>query len=316
MKLNLLPTYVTKGKATRNAAIFSVLLFLGSVGASVAMSWAANDLLQKNKAAEESMRPKAQATVDTYAYAQTIVGSEEVIRVVRNTALAQEMIRHNSKYPNFYNKFIRYIPPFFRLTSIAATPIDDKTSTVTMTGALKSYQQYADLMLILMRYPGAISVGRSGYVSTDPTVPPLSANNQSGTPLKPGETPLPSDPLERLEYLRSQNFSDPGFTGQGNFGTEGTDTRGAAPGYSIVTITVTVNENLQVPNINQTLSASGGGAAAPAGGPGAAGGFPGGRFPGAPGGFPGGPPGAPGGFPGAPGGRPDAGGPGGAPPVD
>ncbi|HEY0868710.1 MAG TPA: hypothetical protein VGE01_15100, partial [Fimbriimonas sp.] len=207
MKLNLLPTYVTKGKATRTAVIVSIIVFLASVAAAIGMSWAASELLAQNKNAEAKMREKAQATVDTYAYAASITQDPTVTQVLRNTALAQAMIAHNAKYPNFYNKFTRYIPPFFRLTSIQAVPNDAETATVTMNGALRSYQQYADLMLLLMRYPGAVSVGRSGFQSTDPVVPPVSPSNPTGRPMKPGETPLPQDPLERLQFLQSQNYS-------------------------------------------------------------------------------------------------------------
>lgn len=308
MKLNLLPTYVTKGKATRTAVIVSILLFLICVGLAIGMSVTAQARLTADKGVEEQMRPRAQAVVDTYDYANQVVNDPKVTQVMRNTALAQAMIAHNAKYPNFYNRFLRYIPPFFRLTSIQATAVsggDSPSSTVTMTGILKSYQQYADLMLALLRYPDAVSVGRAGYLSTDPFVPPLTADNQSGRAFKPGEPQLPTDPLERLRVLSSQSFSPPGYTGQGGFGSGTTGPRGVSPGYSQITVTMTVKNNLQVPDIVGTMSQSGGGsAAAPA-----AGGFAG--FSG-PGGGPGGPPGF-GGPPGM-GGPPGFGGPPGMPP--
>jgi hypothetical protein len=150
-----------------------------------------------------------------------------------------------------------------------------------MTGVLSSYQQYADLMLALMRVQGATSVSRSGYILIDPIVPNLTPEDQIGRPRPENAAPIPDNPLQRLEYFQSQG-STTGFAGAGNFGTGNDLTRGAMPRDSIVTVTLVVaGHDLRVPDARATLSASGG--ATPAGGPptGAApGGPPAGRPPG------------------------------------
>jgi hypothetical protein len=289
MKLNLLPTYVSKGKATKTAAVISVLLVFASVACSVMMSVAVNQRLQVDKQVMEDMRLKADNTVKTYDHAKELVDDPKVAQLIRNTGLANAMISHNDVYPNFYNRFLRYIPSFFRLTSIQATPNDKDSSTVTMTGVLKTYQQYADLMLALLRYPNAVSVGRQGFQSRDKVVQPLSASNPTGTALRPGEAPVPQDPLQQLQYFQGQNFAPRGYTGVGNFGAEGIGTRSAMTDYSLITVTMTVKDNLQVPDIAGTLSQSGGGAASaqtvsapggpPFGGPGGMPGMPGGGGP-------------------------------------
>src|SRR2546430_13626538 len=51
---------------------------------------------------------------------------------------------------------------FFRINSITATPNDANTVTVTMNGVIHTAQEYADLMLALLRIPGAQAVSRSG----------------------------------------------------------------------------------------------------------------------------------------------------------
>ena len=73
-----------------------------------------------------------------------------------------------------------------------ATPIDDNTSTVTLVGTLDSYQQYSDLMLALLRFPDAQSVGRNSYVSTDKIVPALTEVDQNGRPRGVNEAPVPA----------------------------------------------------------------------------------------------------------------------------
>jgi hypothetical protein len=179
------------------------------------------------------------------------------------------MIAHNTVYPNLYENLIRNNPPFFRWTSITATPINNEQATVTVTGTLTTYQQYADLMLALMRNPIVLSVSRQGYTSTDQFVPAIVPTDQSGKPRRPGETPIPDDPLERLAYFQAQGGSQQaGFTGEGNFGTGTESVRLAKPGDSLVTVSMVVKANLLVPNPRQTLQASGSAptAGAPAGG--------------------------------------------------
>lgn len=256
MKLNLLPVTVSRGARARNAWIASVVLIIAGIGSCVAMIVISQGDLQKVKAEVDDTRPQAQAAYDTAASADTIV--QEATGVTRNANLAKEMIAHNAVFPNMYDRVLAYIPSFFRLTHLAATPVDDKVSTVTMVGTIGSVQQYADLMLALLRNPDVVSVSRQGLTSTDMIVPALTPIDQVGRPRRPGEAPIPDDPLQRLTYFENQGATPRGYTGTGNFGTGTDTTRLAMPGESLVTVIMVVKGNLQTPDPRKTLQAAGG----------------------------------------------------------
>ena len=114
-------------------------------------------------------------------------------------------------------------------------------------------------------------------------VPGLSPEDQVGKPKRPNDPVIPDDPLQRLAYYQAQ-ASTQTYTGTGNFGSPDTALRLAGPDSSLFEVTLTMDANLQAPDVATTLK-SGGGAAAT-----------GGSFPGGPptGAFPGGPPGVPG----------------------
>jgi hypothetical protein len=144
-------------------------------------------------------------------------------------------------------------------------------------------------MLALLRIPGATSVSRTGFQMGDQYVPNLSVTDQTGRPIRPGEPPIPDDPLQRLDYFVARGGTT-GYTGVGGFGSGPENAvRGAMPNASQVTVTVTfpfeypkanpVYRGLLGPDPIATLRAAG---SAPAGG---AGTLPAG---------PAGPPGAPG----------------------
>jgi hypothetical protein len=294
MKLNLVPTYVSKERQGRTAIFGAVMLaVLGIVGAVMltSSSKAALDVAHNENT---NSIPPAQAAVDTSNQADTIIAS--AAQIIKDTNLAQAMIDHNDVFPDFYtNQIIPYIPPFFRINTLSAQPIDGETSVVTMVGTLKSFHQYADLALALMRIPGAVSVGRNGFTGEQFMVPALTPQDQVGKVRKPNDPPIPDDPTERLAYLEAQTPAPTGYLGVGNFGSGTEDPRGATPDESLITIQLTVRKNLQTPDPRATLRTSGAG---PAAGPGAAGltGF----------GGPGGPPGGPGGPPGMTGPPPSA----------
>lgn len=307
MKLNLLPATVSKGAKTRNAVIGSVLLVLVGIGASAFMitSSGADLAAVKNQVAEA--RPRAEKALNTANEADTII--VQANGVVLNTKLAQAMIKHNDKYPALYNELLEKIPSFFRVTNLRATPIDATSSQITMEGTLETYQQYADLMLALLRFPGTTAVGRNQYVTTEQVVPAITEIDQTARPRRIDEAPIPDDPLERLTYFQNQ-ASTPSYQGVGNYGSPTDDTRFALPNSSLITVTMVVNRDLRVPDVRGTLSASGGGGStttttAPGGvGFGGPLGAPGGI----PSGIPTGGPGGPGASSRGPGGRPGAGG--------
>ena len=209
--------------------------------------------------------------------------------IIRNINLADAMIKHNDVYPDLYNDLKPYIPGFFRVMQMSATPSGPDTATVRLVGTIKTFQQYADVMIALYRIPQAISVARSGYVNVDPYVPNLTDVDQNGRPIKPGEGNIPDNKYDRLAYYQAQS-APTGYLGQGGYGsTDHSEARGAMPGYSVVTLDVTLPRKLQTPVPGDTLRMQ----TATAGTVGTTGGTP------APGGF-GAPPGMPGAGPGMP----------------
>jgi hypothetical protein len=62
-----------------------------------------------------------------------------------------------------YNELMPYIPQFLRVRSINAASAGATRATVTIQGYLKTFQQYSDVMIALLRFPGCSAVGRSGF---------------------------------------------------------------------------------------------------------------------------------------------------------
>lgn len=261
MKLNLLPTYVSKEKQAKTAWVLSSLLALASVAAAVGMVIFSRQILDKNKAMDEALQGDYDRVKALAAKADTIIATAQPI--ILNTNLAQAMIAHNDVYPDLFDEVRQYIPPYFRLQSMAAVPNGPDSSTVTLQGVIQTQQQYADLMLSLLRIPGATSVSRDGYAIVSPRVPALSEIDQFGRPLRPGEGPVPTDPEERLAYYIGQGAIT-GFENAPGFGTGEPGLRGAMPDWSQVTVSVVIPKNIQTPDPRATLTSGGGGGQAPA----------------------------------------------------
>ncbi|RYG45658.1 hypothetical protein EON79_12105 [bacterium] len=300
MKLNLLPTTVSTERKAKGAVIGAVLIAVAGIIGGVLLTTVSRSNLQRAQALEQQVRPLAQAAVDTRALADKIISDSQGI--IRNSALAGAMIGHSRKYPDLYEKILPYVPPFFRVTSISATP-QGELSTVRIQGVLNTYQQYANLMLALLRIPGVQTVGRNGYLDRDLSVPNLTPTDQVGKPKRATDPVIPDDPLERLAYYQAQ-ASTQTYTGTGNFGSPDQALRLNGPDSSLVEVTLVMNANIQAPDVSTTLKSAGGGGAAAATRPGGAGlaGVPGGGMP-AGAGMPG--------VPGRPGGAPTRGGAGG-----
>jgi hypothetical protein len=298
MKLNLLPQTVSKGRALKTAWFFGALLMVGSLFLAIFLSVSAQGALTSAQAEAEGNKQGAADAVITAAHADDIVASAQ--DVIRDANLSKAMIDHNDVYPELYGEVLPYVPSFFRLTSISAAPIDGTTARVTLVGTVGSYEEYSDVILALMRYKLATTISRSGY-NYDPTiVPNLTPEDPIGAPRKQDATAVPQDQLAKLAYLESQPRQE-GYLDQGNFGASGTDTKGAMPGQSEITIVMTVTKDLQAPDPQATLAAAGGAAGAAAATTGAPGfGGPGGPPPGT---IPGGPPPGALGQGGPPGGR-------------
>ncbi len=291
MKLNLLPQTVSKGRQFKIAWTVGPLVLVACILASIAMGLSAT---ARKKNAEDSIQSSKDQYLNAVATSQKATDIvTQASQVIRDANLAKAMIDHNDVYPDLYNKIRGYIPGYFRVTSMSAQPVDGTNCTVTLVGTLGSYQEYADLVLALMRCKDVTSIGRAGYTYDRAIVPGISEQDPLGRPRKPSQPPIPDDQLQRLAYLQSQVRSG-GYQNVSNFGSGTEATKGAMPSDSLVTVTLSVKGNLQVPSVESTITAAGGGGGT-GGGPGAAGfgGPPG--MGGPPGGFPGGPPGAAGG---------------------
>lgn len=265
MKLNLLPTHVSKEGQTKIAVIMTSVLSLAAIGAAIAAVAYSNNELTLAKQRDEEAKPAYDKVVAISKQADDIMAGSVVID--RNVKLANAMMAHNGVYPALYREVLSYCPSFFRVNSIVAVP-NGQATTVTMTGVIQSYQQYADIMLAMLRIKDATNVTRAGYADTRPIVPSLNEQDQAGLPVRPGEQNLPSNPQDRLEALVARASAAPtGFQGVGGFGTV-TDTKGAMPDWSQITVTVTLNRNIQTPNPRATLTSQGGATTVPAGGSG------------------------------------------------
>ena len=256
MKLNLIPPSAARGSGSKVAWIFAVAIIGVSVYLAISMKGAGEAALATAKDDDAKFQSGSDQIVQLAASADSVIAKSAGYQL--NVQLAQAMDAHNPVYPNFYDQVFRYIPSYFRLTSIQATPADANTCTVTMQGTIGSFQQYANLMLALLRIPGAQAVSRSGYQLQDMYVPPLSENDQVGRAIKLGEAPLPDDPIQRLD-LKIASAGSTNYLGAGGFGTPGQPMqRGAMPGESLITVAVVMTKNLETPNPRDTLSGGGG----------------------------------------------------------
>lgn len=269
MKLNLLPTYVSKGNQAKTATVVSVLLGLLGVLGAVGMIFLSKGELTKAREDAASKQQRAADAVATSKQADKVVSDAQM--VIRNINLADAMLKHSDAYPDLYREMKPYIPGFFRITQMQATPIDAASCQLTLTGTVKTFQQYSDLMIALYRIPGATAVARAGYNLGDKYIPNITDTDQNGRPIKPGDTNIPDSKYERLAYFQSQ-AGVTGFTGEGGFGTaDDTQPRGAMPGYSLVTVSVVIPRVLQTPDPRATLNQQGPAPASTTGATGAAG---------------------------------------------
>ncbi|MEZ0327689.1 MAG: hypothetical protein ACAH95_17470 [Fimbriimonas sp.] len=258
MKLNLLPATVSKGRQSKTAWIASIFIIFVGIGIGLVLTLSSAAALKQAQEDYQASKGPAEAALKESQKADAFMALPEVAALMKNVSLAQAMIAHNDKYPDLYNSLRGYVPPFFRLTSMSASPSSDTQTSVTLTGTLDSYQQYADLMLALMRNPEAVSVARSGYTADEKFVPQITEADQLGRPRRPDEAPIPDDPLQRLAFFEAQGAQQSGFTGVGNFGTPDPDTRGAMPGESLVTVSLILNRGMQTPNPAATIGSGGG----------------------------------------------------------
>lgn len=259
MKLNLLPKIVdTTGRAKR-AFFGGLIVLIASIAGAYYMFSESSSRLATAKQSVLDATPGYDKAVKTAGEADAIMTRQNLRQLVVNTALAKSMMSASRVYPDLYDSVKPYIPAFFRITNLGASPVDATTCTVNMTGTVKNAQQYADLMLALLRIPGATAVTRGGLQSDDTVVPALTLVDQTGRIRKGSAAPIPDDPLERLAYFENET-SPTGYLNAGNFGImEAATVKGARPGESVIAVSVTIPRNIQTPNPRATIQSLAGG---------------------------------------------------------
>ena len=260
MKLNLLPTHVSKEGQTKIAWMVTGVMSLAAIAAGIFAVGYSSSELANAKQRDADAKPAYEAAVKTSKAADDIMAGSVIID--RNVKLAQAMNDHNSKYPALYREVLSHVPSFFRVNTIGAVPNGPDSCTVTLQGVIQSYQQYADIMLAMLRIKDVTNVTRAGFADGRPIVPPLNEQDQLGLPVRPGQGNLPSDPLERLDELVARAGQAPtGFLGT-TFG-QSVEQKGAMPEWSLITLTVTMKRNIQTPNPRATLTSQVGTATTP-----------------------------------------------------
>lgn len=267
MKLNLLPTYVSKEKSAKAAWFISAIIAIAGVGLTFAMMQQSKNAYDQARENAVSKQAQAALAVATAKQADTVIAMSH--QLIVNIDLAKAMMEHNNDYADLYSDVQSYLPSFFRLTSISATPTDATSCVVTMQGVIRTYQNYADLMLALLRIPDAATVSRNGYQVVDRYVPPLTEGDQTARAVTFGQPNIPDNVEERIEYFQARS-APTGYVGQGGFGSGEPGLRGSMEGWQAVTVSVVLtNRQIQTPDPRATLRAAAtnsGGGTQPAGG--------------------------------------------------
>ncbi len=136
-----------------------LLVLLNFAAAWVLKTNTSNELaaLKEEQTLKEQEADKVRRTA---AQADEIISSAKI--VLTNTALVGQIESANIAYPDLYDEVREYVPSFFRIRSLAASS-GGENATVVIQGYLRTFQQYSDMMIALLRFPGAVSVGRSGF---------------------------------------------------------------------------------------------------------------------------------------------------------
>lgn len=287
MKLNLLPTSAAKGKSSGFAWVVCVVMIAASAGAAFMMGQQSKKKIDFWTEKAQEVQPAYDAAGKVSGYATDVVNNSK--GVIVNAALAKAMIAQCSVYPAFYDKLMPYIPSFFRITQMTATPVSADTVTVTLRGIIQSREQYANIMLAFNRIPDVQTVTRSGFSIVDQYIPNLVQTDQTGRPVTTLEGGnIPDDPMLRLQYYVGRG-SLTGYA-QNTFGSGQPGYRGPMPKWSEITISLVMPGKLQGPDPKATLNSVASGSSASGGSTMPAGMGMSSGMPGMPGGMPGGMP--------------------------
>lgn len=250
MKLNLLPGSVSKAQGSKASFVLMIVIIALASGFTFLMINKSKDTLSS---ALDQLPPEEAKVKKVLAISQS---ADAIIAQVgpmdRNLKLVKAMEEHNTVYTSLYRNILSYVPDFYRITNLTATPTGE-SCTINMTGVLKTETQYADLAISLFRIPNVTAVTRAGYNYERDFIPNLNLNDQEGERIKQGETNLPSDPIDNMNAMIQRAANKPrGFLNQGQFGT-GEGPRGAMPKWSTVNITLLLTKNIQTPDPRSTI---------------------------------------------------------------
>ncbi len=258
MKLNLLPTSVSREKTARRAIVIAVLLSLFSIILAVGMIVSSKKDLDQAKADALDVKPKAEAVAALADTADKVITQAEPF--LRNVGLVKAIDNHVNVYPKFYAALLPYMPSFFRVITMQATPVDAGTVNVNLVGVIKNQVMYNDLKFALLRIPGVNSIQPSPIGSDELVIPALTPQDLTGRIHKQSEPTVPDDPLARLDLMLSRGGVTT-YDNRGFFGSGTSQPRQAMPNYNVVTVAFTMPGQLQTPDVRATLAAAG---AAPA----------------------------------------------------
>lgn len=255
MKLNLLPTHVSRPNSGLWAIPLSILLAVGGVAALFYFKITSEKYVENAKARREAAVSQAELAVKVSKDAdQDLMNARGLIL---NINMAEAMTKHNTVYTSLYEEVRKYIPNFYRVTSMNASPNGAEQCTVTITGVLKSFQEYADLQLALLRIPGATTVGRVGFTGEFGQRQNVQSDDQIGRMLYPNQPRMTDDQMANLEaQIADAAANTRDFDNVGNFGSTDVTDRGAMTGHSLVSVSVTLPRNLTVPDPHSTLATS------------------------------------------------------------
>ena len=257
MKLNLLPHEESSDVLVRKA------IFRGSLGMVGAGLLAAFLIVFSRSGAEdargevESLRPQAELAYRTASRADEIM--KEAVFLTTDLGFAEAVHRQNLKAIDLFQEVMNYLPGFFRLTSLTAAAKGDQDTLVVLEGVVHSYQEYADLMLALLRMTNVLNVQRSKPEIKESPVPSLDKEDQIGIRVPSGSPRLPSDPFKRMEAMIARASKPKELEPEPKLPSAAAAQEyhqyvKLVPGDSVVKVEMLVHQPFQVPNPRLTLA--------------------------------------------------------------
>ncbi len=225
MKLNLLPKTVSKSVASKMAFVAMLILVVLSLVGAFALNRSYNSDLQVLQEEATAKRAIADKVVQASKEADVIMAEARI--VLTNMALVEAIKDATNAYPDLYDELREYVPSWFRVRTINASSTDGNNSTVEIDGYLRTFQQYSDVMIALLRHPDVVMIGRSGFGP----VPSGDEGPFGYNPEISDRGPIPGYSAIRITLLMQRNLQAPDPLATLRAGASGAAPAGAgAPG--------------------------------------------------------------------------------------